>query len=367
LLVASAFGASIWGPGKKSEIPRTGISSGKVESAIDHIKSGMPDRPERPGRPESPQSGHKSGSPKSGNKSGSGRKSGPGHRSPNHSPHRGPGHPMSGKKDEKHHQNGCGGNCGEADNTNVNFAPVNTNVQNFVNIETDINTNINVGAGGGSSNGGHHFKPIGIHHPHGEADEVEDEVATDQWGWPIWDGGEEQTDDSVEVPKFGFPVWDGSNDWEDHDWESDPDVDIQDILAIVTGKLGINNPSDMMARLDKDEVRTLIGNFLSSVQQDKMRPGHGQGGFGQGGRPQDMMARLDKEEMKTLLVNFLHTLEKEFDHQHDEHHQDHESDDNESDDTTNQPGTDNPVTSKPQSPVDNESGKKPKSPVDNES
>jgi len=152
LLVASAFGATIWGPGNKSDIPRSEISSGldKLESGLDHIMGGMPERP------ESPHSGHKSGSPKSGHKSGS-------------------GHQMSGKKDEKHNRNGCGGNCGAAENTNVNFAPVNTNVQNFINIETDINTNINVGVGGGSSSGGHHFNPIGIHHPHGEGDGIEEE------------------------------------------------------------------------------------------------------------------------------------------------------------------------------------------------
>ena len=39
-------------------------------------------------------------------------------------------------------------NCG--DNTNVNYAPVNTNVENFVNIETDVETNINVNIGGDS-------------------------------------------------------------------------------------------------------------------------------------------------------------------------------------------------------------------------
>ena len=33
-------------------------------------------------------------------------------------------------------------------NTKINYAPVNTNVQNFVDIETDIETNINVNWGG---------------------------------------------------------------------------------------------------------------------------------------------------------------------------------------------------------------------------
>ena len=35
-------------------------------------------------------------------------------------------------------------------NVNVNYAPVNTNVQNFVNVETEVETNINVNQGQGS-------------------------------------------------------------------------------------------------------------------------------------------------------------------------------------------------------------------------
>ena len=34
-------------------------------------------------------------------------------------------------------------------NANINYAPVNTNMQNFVNIETDVNTNINLNLNGG--------------------------------------------------------------------------------------------------------------------------------------------------------------------------------------------------------------------------
>ena len=200
-----------------------------------------------------------------------------------------------------------------------------------MNIETDIDTNINVNmgggapshGGGGSSHGGHHFKPNG-------------EVATDQWGWPIWDGGNAHTDDNVDKDQWGWPIWDGGDDnismdqwgwpvWdggEEHtdnsgehspQWglpEDHPEFTVRDVLSILGGKLGINNP-------------------------------------------QDMMARLDKEEVKTLLVNFLNTLKKEndFNHEHNVHHDD-----------TNKPGTD-----KPKSPIDNESGGKPKSPVDNES
>ena len=37
-----------------------------------------------------------------------------------------------------------------AGDKNVNYAPVNTNVQNFVNVETDVETNININLGGGS-------------------------------------------------------------------------------------------------------------------------------------------------------------------------------------------------------------------------
>jgi len=150
---------------------------------------------------------------------------------------------------------------------NSNYAPVNTNVQNFVNIETEIETNINVngGGGGGGGHGGHHFAPNRPHHDHDHEDDHEDDhddEATDEWGWPVWNGDEETHDhDNAEEenPEWGFPVWDGG-EWEDHDWESDPTFD--ELLQMVRGKLGLNSPSDMMARLDKEEVKTLLVNFF---------------------------------------------------------------------------------------------------------
>ena len=39
----------------------------------------------------------------------------------------------------------CGGKCGG--DVNSNYAPINSNVQNFVNVETDINTNFNMNIG----------------------------------------------------------------------------------------------------------------------------------------------------------------------------------------------------------------------------
>jgi len=49
------------------------------------------------------------------------------------------------KMPEKAPEKGCGGNC--RGDLNSNFAPINSNVQNFVNVDTDINTNINMNMG----------------------------------------------------------------------------------------------------------------------------------------------------------------------------------------------------------------------------
>ena len=56
--------------------------------------------------------------------------------------------------DKEHGCSDCGGSS-----VNSNYAPVNTNVQNFVNIETEIDTNINVNMGGGKPMKPHGDKP----------------------------------------------------------------------------------------------------------------------------------------------------------------------------------------------------------------
>merc|ERR1712066_732753 len=332
LLVASAYGAvvpraGIWGK-KSPAYPRTG--SGKYSSfasVVDDVMSGgfRSPHPKPEHKPESDHGhDHEMDRPRIGRPdrpwgSGSGRRSGSAHRS---------GSPDSGRRSGSGHKSGKGcNNCGGT--VNSNYAPVNTNVQNFVNIETEIETNINVQGGGRGGHGGQNFQP-GPRPDHDDKDNHEED-ADAEWGWPIWDG-EGDNENAEENADWGFPVWDGEDD---HDWESD--ISMDHLLQIVRGKLGLNTPSDMMAR-------------------------------------------LDKEEIKGLLVNFLHTLkgDKDFDHEHADHHEDHESDEHESDDHTNKPETDQPMTgdtttvpAKTTVPIDNETGTtkapKPKSPVDNES
>lgn len=218
ILIASAFaGPKSWFGNSPSK--DMGPMSGSPQSG----KSQW-DRPnmEWPMRsPKSPKHERSEKSPKSGHAP--------------HSPHSSPHSPMDGKNFEmiveklvkelmkqtgdKHHGNGCT-DCGGS-SVNSNYAPVNTNVQNFVNIETEIDTNINVNMGGG--------KPM---KPHGDKPNKGD------WEKPSW-----------EKPEWNKPQW-GDKDESDFDgemgWEvNNGEVNIMDIVKHLALTLGIESESDL--------------------------------------------------------------------------------------------------------------------------
>ena len=133
----------------------------------------------------------------------------------------------------KDEEKGCN-NCGSSQNTN--FAPVNTNMQNFVNIETDIETNINVNMGGGGPSHGkspHHD----MDSPHHEMDEL-------------------------------FEEYDG-DDMKDHEWGTDSEVSVRDVISFLGDRFGIDSGEDLFEMLEKEDVKKMIVNLLHSFMPEQ--------------------------------------------------------------------------------------------------
>merc|ERR1719238_635944 len=135
--LASPSGRGRSGSGSaKSGSPASPGSGRSASSMWDDVLSGIMGSPSHDGDKHS-------------GKSHSGREEHSGRPRPGHGDHDKPEHHDG--KPEHHDQKpqkgekGCNG-CGGA--VNSNYAPMNSNVQNFVNIETDVNTNVNMNMGG---------------------------------------------------------------------------------------------------------------------------------------------------------------------------------------------------------------------------
>merc|ERR1719245_1925171 len=262
LIASVLFAAALASPSGRG---RSGSGSGKSGSA----KSGSA----KSGSPASPGSGRSAssmwddvmsgimrspsndGEKKSGHEDRSGRPR-PG-RGDHDKPEYHDGKPEH-QKPEHHDQKptiggkGCNG-CGGA--VNSNYAPINSNVQNFVNIETDVNTNVNMNMG----NFG--YKKPEKHHDwdkewdwdkehgkdkdkHDDKDPAEDPA----WGW------DEIRDLDHGDESMGWPVWGGVGD-----------ISMRDIIHVIGSKLGIEKPEDIHELLEKEEVREILQGFLHSL------------------------------------------------------------------------------------------------------
>merc|ERR1711953_871469 len=207
------------------------------------------------------RSGSGSGSPASGSPSGSG-KSGSGtpkspvspvkpHSGKPHSgkPHSGKPHPPKPHHpevpewesdleqdiaDSIKHDAGCK-DCGTRI-LNNNFAPINNNNQNFVNIETDIDNNFNMNMVG-QAFGKHNKKS-------GEGKE---------WEGKDWDKQDGEMD--MEFAQFpGFEM-------------GGMEFSLKEVCAMIAKKLGLS-PEDLKGLMEKEEVRMLIKEFFMKLHEE---------------------------------------------------------------------------------------------------
>merc|ERR1719219_546647 len=268
LIASVLFAAALASPSGRA---RSGSGSGKSGSAkTGSAKSGSPASPAGSGRSASSmwddvmsgimKSPSNDGEKKSGHEDRSGRPR------PGHGDHDKPeyhdGKPEHGKqehdKPEYHDQKpqkgekGCNG-CGGA--VNSNYAPMNSNVQNFLNIETDVNTNVNMNMGGFG------YQMPNKHHDwdkewdwdkeHGKDKDKHDDkdpAEHPEWGW------DEIRDLDHADESMGWPVWGGVGD-----------ISMRDIIHVIGSKLGIEKPEDIHELLEKEEVREILQGFLHSL------------------------------------------------------------------------------------------------------
>jgi len=107
-------------------------------------------------------------------------------------------------------------------NVNNNYAPVNTNIQNFVDIETNINTNYNFNMGNTVS------KP-------------------DKSWWP--------------KKEWDFPL--------KEEWEEDPEKCIREVKEFIEAEFGFEVSDEMLSMVgDKDQFKNLVLNFFKMLQED---------------------------------------------------------------------------------------------------
>jgi len=111
-------------------------------------------------------------------------------------------------------------------NINNNYAPVNTNIQNFVDIETNVNTNYNFNMGNTIS------KP-------------------DKNWWPKKDWDKE----------WDFPM--------EEEWEKDPEHCIKEVKEFIEAEFGFKVTDEMLSMIgDKDQFKNMVLNFFKLLQQD---------------------------------------------------------------------------------------------------
>merc|ERR1719238_1410231 len=244
--LASPSGRGRSGSGSaKSGSPASPGSGRSASSMWDDVLSGIMGSPSHDGDKHS-------------GKSHSGREEHSGRPRPGHGDHDKPEHHDG--KPEHHDQKpqkgekGCNG-CGGA--VNSNYAPMNSNVQNFVNIETDVNTNVNMNMGGFG------YKKPNMHHDwdkewdwdkeHSDKDKDDHHDDKDPAEHPAW-GWDELKDLDHGDESMGWPVWGGAGD-----------ISMRDIIHVIGGKLGIEKPEDIHDLLEKEEVRNILQGFLHSL------------------------------------------------------------------------------------------------------
>lgn len=150
--------------------------------------------------------------------------------------------------DMEHDKKGCN-DCGS--NQNTNYAPVNTNVQNFVNIETDIDTNINVNMGKASM-------PHGM--PHGKPQQDMGKLMDMVWGWAGKHGEDMKDQDWGWAGEHGDAM-------KDHDWGFDSELSVRDVMSFL-GQFGIDCPEDLFEMLEKEDVKKTIMNLLKQFMPE---------------------------------------------------------------------------------------------------
>merc|ERR1719238_1201808 len=229
--LASPSGRGRSGSGSgKSGSPASPGSGRSASSMWDDVLSGIMGSPSHDGDKHSGKS--HSGRPR------------PGHGDHDKPEHHGgkPEHEKPEHHDQKPQkgEKGCNG-CGGA--VNSNYAPMNSNVQNFVNIETDVNTNVNMNMGGFG------YKKPNMHHDWDkEHHDDKDPAEHPAWGW------DELKDLDHGDESMGWPVWGGAGD-----------ISMRDIIHVIGGKLGIEKPEDIHDLLEKEEVRNILQGFLHSL------------------------------------------------------------------------------------------------------
>jgi len=240
--------------GSGSGSPASGSPSGSGKSG-----SGTPKSPVSPVKPHSgkPHSGKPhSGKPHSGKPHSGKPHSGKPHSGKPHSGKPHSGKPHSGKPyppkphhpevpewevdleqdiaDSIKHDAGCK-DCGTRI-LNNNFAPINNNNQNFVNIETDIDNNFNMNMVG-QAFGKHHQKS-------GEGKE---------WDGKDWDKQDGEMD--MEFAQFpGFEM-------------GGMEFSLKEVCAMIAKKLGLS-PEDLKGLMEKEEVRMLIKEFFMKLHEE---------------------------------------------------------------------------------------------------